>query len=51
MVPRVMAAQAARVLGSPQIAGPALMRNTAVRYRTVAPAGQMVRPRRPYYGY
>jgi hypothetical protein len=51
MVPRVMAAQAARVLGSPHIAGPALMRNTAVRYGTVAPSGQMVRPRRPHYGY
>jgi hypothetical protein len=51
MVPRVMAAQAVRVLGSPRIAGPALVRNTAVRYGTVAPAGQMVRPPRPTFGY
>jgi hypothetical protein len=51
MVPRVMAAQAARVLGSPRIAGPALVRNTAVRRWTVAPAGQSVRPRRLRYGY
>ena len=51
MVPRVMAAQATHVLGSPHIAGPALMRNTAIRYGTVAPAGQIVRPPRPRYSY
>jgi hypothetical protein len=51
MVPQVMAAQAARVLASPQIAGPALVRNTAVRHGTVAPAGQIVTPPHPEYGY
>jgi hypothetical protein len=51
MVPQVMAAQAARVLASPQIAGPALVRNTAVRHGTVAPAGQIVTPPQPEYGY
>lgn len=34
----LMAGHAARVLGNPRIAGPALLRNTAIRQRTVAPA-------------
>jgi hypothetical protein len=45
MVAPVMAGQAARVLGTPRICGRALVRNTAIRKGTVAPAGRMVRPR------
>ena len=44
---RVMAGQAARVLGTPRISGPALVRNTAIRSATVAPAGQRPRPGPP----
>ncbi len=48
---RVMAGQAARVLATPRLGGPALVRNTAIRQATVAPAGRMVRPApRPYRG-
>ena len=45
MVAPVMAGHAARVLGTPRLAGPALLRNTALRQRTVAPAGRTVRAR------
>jgi hypothetical protein len=38
VVDDILAAQAARVLGSPRLVGPALLRNNAVRHRTVAPA-------------
>lgn len=48
LVHRVMAAQAARVLGSPRIAGRALIRNTAIRRGTVAPARPYGRRRRAY---
>jgi hypothetical protein len=44
MVARVMAGQAARVLSTPTIFGPAVTRNTAVRQSTVAPAGRRIRP-------
>jgi hypothetical protein len=40
---RVMAAQSARVLGSPAISGRALVRNAAIRQSTVAPAGGRIR--------
>jgi hypothetical protein len=43
MVPPVMAAQAARVLGTPHIFGPTLVRNALIRHQTVARAR---RPRR-----
>jgi hypothetical protein len=46
LVARVMAGQAARVLGTPSIFGPAVTRNTAIRQSTVAPAGRRVRPLR-----
>ena len=49
IVAPVVAAQAARVLSTPSIAGPALLRNTAVRRVTVAPAGAAAR--RPARGY
>ena len=44
---QVMAGQAARVLGTPGICGQALVRNMAIRNRTVAPpqAGMSPRPR------
>lgn len=45
LVARVMAGQAARVLGTPPILGRSLVRNTAIRQGTVAPAGRMVRRR------
>jgi hypothetical protein len=38
MVAPIVAASAARVLGTPSKCGPALVRNTVVRQRTVAPA-------------
>jgi hypothetical protein len=44
---RVMAGHAARVLSNPRVCGPALVRNTAIRHATVAPAGRhATRPRR-----
>jgi hypothetical protein len=46
LVVRTMAGQAARVLGTPSIFGPAVTRNTAIRQSTVAPAGRRVRPLR-----
>jgi hypothetical protein len=46
LVARVLAGQTARVLGSPTVLGRALVRNTAIRQRTVAPPGRRVRPRR-----
>jgi hypothetical protein len=39
-VDQIVAGQAARVLSTPRLVGPALMRNHAVRLRTVAPAGR-----------
>jgi hypothetical protein len=42
---RMMGAQTARVMGSPRLSGPALVRNAAIRRATVAPAGRPVRPR------
>jgi hypothetical protein len=47
MVAPIMAAHAARVLGTPRKCGPALVRNAVVRQRTVAPAGR--RPVRSAY--
>jgi hypothetical protein len=44
MVPPIMAAHAARVLGNPRISGPALLRNTVIRQRTVRPARPRHRP-------
>jgi hypothetical protein len=52
MVAPIMAAQAARVLGTPHKCGPALLRNAVIRQRTVAPPGHRVaglRPGRPSY--
>lgn len=46
LVARVMAGHAARVLGTAPILGRSLVRNTAIRQGTVAPAGRIVRPRR-----
>jgi hypothetical protein len=43
MVGPIMAAQAARVLGSPHTCGRTLVRNVAIRQGTVAPAGRIVR--------
>lgn len=43
IVAPVMAAHAARVLGVPRIAGPVLMRNTAIRRGTVPPR-RVIRP-------
>lgn len=37
LVPQIVAGQAARVLATPRLVGPALIRNTAVRRTTVAP--------------
>jgi hypothetical protein len=43
---RVMAGHAARVLSTPRVCGPALVRNAAIRHTTVASAGRPVaRPR------
>jgi hypothetical protein len=42
MIAPLMAAHAAKVLGTPRICGPALVRNTVIRQRTVPPR----RPRR-----
>jgi len=42
---QVLAAQTARVLGSPAVSGPALVRNAAIRQTTVAPAGRPIRRR------
>ncbi|MGD0699119.1 MAG: hypothetical protein ABSA02_04460 [Trebonia sp.] len=47
MVAPIVAASAARVLGTPSKCGPALVRNTVVRQRTVAPP----RPRRRHSAY
>jgi hypothetical protein len=47
MVAPIMAAQAARVLGTPGKCGPALMRNAVIRQRAVATAHRP--PRRPAY--
>jgi hypothetical protein len=44
---RVMAGQTARVLGTPRILGPVLVKNTSLRHGLVAPAGRIVRPRQP----
>jgi hypothetical protein len=53
MVAPIMAAQAARVLGTPRKCGPALVRNAVIRQRAVAPPGRrpLARPgsRRPSY--
>jgi len=52
MVAPIMAAQAARVLGTPHKCGPALLRNAIIRQRTVAPAGHRaagLRHARPSY--
>jgi hypothetical protein len=46
LVARVLAGHTARVLGTPQVVGRSLVRNTAVRQSTVAPAGRFVRARR-----
>ena len=46
LVTQVLAGQAARVLGTSPILGRALVRNTAIRQSTVAPARRRVRPRR-----
>ena len=43
---RVLAGQAARVLGTAPILGRSLVRNTAIRQSTVAPVGHPVAPRR-----
>lgn len=43
----VMAGQAARVLATPRICGPVLVRNAAIRRATVGRPGQIIRPRRP----
>jgi hypothetical protein len=43
---RMMAGQAARLLATPSILGPAVTRNSAIRQSTVAPAGRRVRPQR-----
>jgi len=43
---RVLAGQAARVLGTAPILGRSLIRNTAIRQSTVAPVGHPVAPRR-----
>ena len=45
MVGPIVAASAARVLGTPSKCGPALVRNAVVRQRTVAPAQPRRRPR------
>jgi hypothetical protein len=45
MVGPIVAASAARVLGTPSKCGPALVRNAVVRQRTVAPAHLRRRPR------
>ena len=50
LVARVMAGHSARVLGTPRICGRALIRNTAIRQGTVAPAGRRIQPRRQF-GY
>lgn len=42
LVAQVMAAQSARVLGTPQLTGRAIVRNTAIRQSTVAPARRPV---------
>jgi hypothetical protein len=47
LVSQVMAGQAARVLATPRLCGPALVRNAAIRQATVGRPGQMIRPRRP----
>jgi hypothetical protein len=46
LVARVLAGQAARVLGTTPILGRSLVRNTAIRQNTVSTAGRFVRPRR-----
>jgi hypothetical protein len=46
LVAQIMAGHAARVLGTPQLVGRALVRNTAIRQGTVAPVGRRVRPYR-----
>jgi hypothetical protein len=46
LVARVLAGHTARVLGTPVIVGRSLVRNTAIRQRTVGPAGRIVRTRR-----
>ena len=42
LVNRVVAGQAARVLGTPHICGPALVRNASIRHATVARPGRPV---------
>ena len=48
LVRDILAAQTLRVLQTPRLAGPALLRNTLIRQTTVAPAGR--RPAQPAPG-